>query len=86
MRIALAVRVDLKYPFRIPRDRSVVPQHTRVTMAGVRLIQYFELRKICRQVGEYAETRISRAIINGAQDEILTGRSENGNPLLDDVL
>ena len=85
MRITLAVRVDLEDPLRIPRDRSVVPQETRVTVAGVRLVQYFELRKICRQGGEYAETRIGRAIINGTQDEIPTGRSKDGNPFLDDM-
>ncbi len=85
MRITLAVRVDLEDPLRIPRDRSVVPQHTRVPVTGVRLVHYFELRKICRQIGENAETRIGRPVINGTQDEIPTGRSENGNPFLDDV-
>ncbi len=54
MRIALAIRVDLEDPFRISRGRSVVPQRTRVTVAGVRLVQYVDLRKIRRQVGEYA--------------------------------
>ena len=52
MWVALAIRVDLEDPLRIPRDRCVVPQHTRATVAGVRLIQYFELRKVYRQVGE----------------------------------